>query len=1185
MKKYSRFGRTVFLLSASLLVWPLAPLSFGQTTIPLAPRSSEPEKKIPVETVKQDDKSMVLADDEIQVLSPFEVVTDNKGYFSSSTQSGTRFKTKIEDMGSSITVMNKDQMKDFGMVDINDVFSYVGNAEGTGTYTDFVVDRNGQAFDNNQLNPNNANRLRGISAANQSFANFEVSKSMPVDSMLVEAIEISRGPNANVFGLGNAGGTVNQVPVSANLSRNKTTIELRADSYKGWRSVFDTNVVLKKNVLAIRAVGGYQDEEFQRKPSGMNTRRLNAMVKYQPFKYTTITGLAIDYKSYGNRPNYTPPRDNVTYWRNSGSPSWNPSTSTYTLNGVTYGMSSAATGATVVAGGAFPITSDNNVPDFFFRPNYMFQRSNIYVDQNGIGYWTDPVSSSKVTPYTSSGTLRLQMSSPGYGITGNNSGGRIGNQPLFSTVPVVSDKSLYDWSEVNLSAVNRLRYSTKMYLGQIDQIILNTPTQNLTVQLAALRENNESYERTPIGNSGNSGVSGQLFVDVNSTNLDGTPNAYFGRTFIGVSEPRTVYKPSTWDTYRGQFSYRIDLSKEQGALKWFGTHQISGYSEYKYRLNRQYVYRDIMTSDHTWTALGATGVDPKAARANQSSNSDASIIAGQGLLRNFIRYYVGDANGNNVDYAPSEYAYGNYDYHYGTTPGANTTTTGFKSESATLGRWATTDGTGGTANLQQTIKTNGAVIQSQFLDGKVILNGGLREDKVYSKFGATPQFLVDNYSEHNWEADNHWAGGDYRFASGKTKTYGGVARPFRDLAFVTKAAESSGFQRQFGQFLRGLAFTYNWSDTFYPQAPAIDLQLRQLPNITGVGKDSGVWINLFDNRLVIRVNHYNNKQLNARNGDANTIAQRVLRMDLNINVSDNYQLHDVVERWLLQANPTWVANSDQTENAIASVTKMDRARSQTLIDAFNTGTIAATNDIEAKGTEVEINFNPTKYWTVAASGEEKTSKNSNISNSVQEWLDERLPVLQSIVDPRGITGVGPGTLWWTTPYNSTRDYAANGTTAAANYESFVKAPYAIIKQTEGKSLPSVRRYSGRISTSYQLAGLTSQPIIKNFKVGGAVRYESKGSIGYYGIMDNAGIYQSLDVNRPVYDKEHYYFDAFISYKTKIWHDKIGATIQLNARNLQESGRLQPILAFPDGTAVSYRIVDPRIFMLTVSFDI
>ena len=42
---------------------------------------------------------------------------------------------------------------------------------------------------------------------------------------------------------------------------------------------------------------------------------------------------------------------------------------------------------------------------------------------------------------------------------------------------------------------------------------------------------------------------------------------------------------------------------------------------------------------------------------------------------------------------------------------------------------------------------------------------------------------------------------------------------------------------------------------------------------------------------------------------------------------------------------------------------------------------------------------------------------------------------------------------------------------------------------------------------------------------------------------------------------------------------------INVRNLNESGRLQPIGAFPDGTPYAYRIVDPRLFILSASFDL
>src|SRR5262249_46408186 len=67
---------------------------------------------------------------EVVSLSPFEVVSETKGYYASNTMSGTRFNSKIEDLASSITVVTKEQMSDFAMLDINDVFLYTANTEG-----------------------------------------------------------------------------------------------------------------------------------------------------------------------------------------------------------------------------------------------------------------------------------------------------------------------------------------------------------------------------------------------------------------------------------------------------------------------------------------------------------------------------------------------------------------------------------------------------------------------------------------------------------------------------------------------------------------------------------------------------------------------------------------------------------------------------------------------------------------------------------------------------------------------------------------------------------------------------------------------------------------------------------------------------------------------------------------------
>jgi hypothetical protein len=59
----------------------------------------------------------------------------------------------------------------------------------------------------------------------------------------------------------------------------------------------------------------------------------------------------------------------------------------------------------------------------------------------------------------------------------------------------------------------------------------------------------------------------------------------------------------------------------------------------------------------------------------------------------------------------------------------------------------------------------------------------------------------------------------------------------------------------------------------------------------------------------------------------------------------------------------------------------------------------------------------------------------------------------------------------------------------------------------------------------------------------------------------------------------------MAYRTRMFSNKVGTTIQLNVRNVQENGRLQPISAYPDGTPNGYRIVDPRQFILTATFDL
>ena len=160
-------------------------------------------------------------------------------------------------------------MSDFALLDLNDIFNYEAGTEGTGNYTSITLGRDGNNIDDNvERNPQGANRIRGVGPANITFGNFAGSGRVPIDPINIDAVEISRGPNANIFGIGNASGSVNSVPASANLLKARSQFSVRADDREGFRTTLDLNRVLKSGVLAVRGSTVLQRDGFTLKPSG-----------------------------------------------------------------------------------------------------------------------------------------------------------------------------------------------------------------------------------------------------------------------------------------------------------------------------------------------------------------------------------------------------------------------------------------------------------------------------------------------------------------------------------------------------------------------------------------------------------------------------------------------------------------------------------------------------------------------------------------------------------------------------------------------------------------------------------------------------------------------------------------------------------------------------------------------------
>jgi outer membrane receptor protein involved in Fe transport len=1101
---------------------------------PAEAASGAADRSAAVAVDRSDSPPTGSASGETVVLSPFEVQDSNTGYYQGSSMSATRFNSKLEDLGASITVVTKQQMQDFAMLDINDIFLYTGNTAGTGTFTDYTVDRNGSVSDNVQGNPQGANRVRGISAANISFGNFETMNRNPIDPSAIDGVEVSRGPNANVFGLGNTGGTVNMVPSAAILGRDFTRVASRYDSYSGYREGLELNRTIIRGKLAVRGSAIFQHDGYTRKPSGQNEVRYNGMVTYRPFNHTTIRGMVGWWRQDGTRPNFTPPRDSISYWVASGKPTWDPVTMTIHVGGQTLGPYTTAT----YAG-----------PDYFTSTFTGSTHNFAFVDQNGLGYWSAPTTFSNVAGPTSGGQVDRYMSpSPGAG----TALGKFVAQPLFSTTPSVSSKALYNYSDINLASINYDMDSMLTSTATIDQVIFTTPAQLLDVQASVFREQSHRFRSDPVGLANDNGQSGQLLIDVNERNLDGSANPYFLRPYIGTDQPRSSSQPATWTTYRAQAAYKLDFGeqfKDSPILKWFGRHEISGYDEYKYRINRQYSFRDAITDAHSWIPAGQS-------RGNQGAISGGPAAA-LNITRTYFRYYVGDTNGNNVDYAPSHFAYGTYPFVWG-----NSATGVFNHEPSTLGRVAVTDATGAGSNTKVILKTVGLIDQSHWFNETLVTTLGVRDDRNLTRFGATPQGLQPDGETFIYPSINDWAGGNWRVNSGRTTQVGAVLRPFLNLP---AARSVSG---PLGEAVRSLSVFYNKSDNFIPQPPAQDILGRPLANTTGAGEDYGLQFNAFSNRLVIRFNHYIDRQFNARGGDASTLSTRVTRLDLQVS-SDAFSLATQARNWITAANPTFTPT--QVADEVAKQIGLSTVQQAALLTP--NPPLAATQDILAKGNELEINFNPTRYWTVSANAAQTNTVNSHVSTALSTWIAQRMPIWTTIVDQSSNTN------WWTTNYGGSQ-------TAAQNFATFIQAPYDLIQQQDGKSNPQNPEYSAKVVSSYQLAGIFEQnSFLKHLSVVGAVRWQGRAAIGYHGLQQLPAVITQYDANHPVYDSQHYYFDGGLSYRVRLFADKINTTFQLNVRNIQDNSHLQAIGAYPDGTPNTYRIVDPREFIFEARFEL
>jgi outer membrane receptor protein involved in Fe transport len=1123
----------------------------------LAAQSTTPAKPSPVSPGK----------DETVVLSPFTVSSgSDRGYQALNTLSGTRLNTKLEDLGSSITVVTKQQMDDLGLLDINDVFRYEASTEGTDNFTTFNRNRSGGVNDQVQSDPQQSNRVRGITAAGQSaggantaWGNFSSNSKIPFDPYNIAAVEISRGPNSNLFGLGAAAGTVSVVPSQANPDRRSYNADVRFDSYGGHRESLNLNTPLLPGKLALRVATVNESKGFIRKPSSERIDRQFATLLYRPFKNTTIRASAERYHDDYRRPNSITARDTVTEWKAAGSPTWDPVTQMVTLaNGTKSGPYPADSGSVALPGLGISTTQWLLPAGLIGGYNGFYAHPTVIMDRNAITGFTVTKTNNAVTgtalptnPFTGGNSALRLLTSGTYVMRQRDVLGK-GGLPLY-IVPGASDKSVYDWSEYNVVAPNHGTDQAKTFSAEIEQIVYSSPNQLLAARVGAFQQKFSRQTYAFLDN-----LESVIYVDVNEKNLDGSANPNFKRPFIQATSPSINFNPQNAAIMTADLAYQATPTKLPSWLSWIGQQRVGLHGERQINDNWGFTTAPRVTSlNHAW-------VNPNAA---------LNLVGTQNIAQ---RWYLGDNVGQNVDYGA-----GATDNINGTYP-----LTWFNNRTGT---WVTEPVTvqellnNGQGQRQRTeIRTFNATAQSYLLKDRLVLTAGFRRDRYRQRTGAGG--FVDPKTGTVDISNNNIFGPALNFVSpsgtvinlpgwadqtGDTKTYGGVVK-------VT----------------RWLNVHVNKSDSFAPQVvrQAVD-STGNVPNPHGYSTEWGFSLASLDGKFNVRVNRFQTKELYSRGSEVGTLGNRYLDMEGRPDGSNNIQVSSFryfatqIARGRLAAQGITNPTAAQLDPAVAKLMGLsDEMYTRLVYSGPSQPQTVGTTDVSSKGFELEATYNPTRNWRMKFTGSQTRAQDDRVSPEIYNWWQQRIPVWTSL-RADVVPGDGKGRLWWDTLPG---DFFPGGETRTPQtrwiQDQF--GAYWAAATNAGRPRTQMREYRFAALTNYDF----TEGRLKNFNVGGAVRWESKASIGFLaGPAETSGPYQGavlfLDNNKPVWDKARAYFDFSAGYKFRFYGDKIRSKVQLNVKNAFEGGRLQAIGINPDGAPYAYRIIDPRQFILSCSFEL
>jgi hypothetical protein len=1179
-------------------------------------------------------------DDDIFELSPFTVdASKNQGYRAENTLAGSRLNTRVSDLAASITVVTAEQMEDTASLDINDILRYEANTEGASTYTegiqslrnDGVVDTNAgftHGADGITQDHNTANRIRGIGRPGTTVNYYQSLSGVPFDSYNTESVEINRGPNSMLFGMGNPAGIVNQSTANAQIGSDRTKIGFRLDDRGSFRASLSFNRTLIDNKLAIYGALLQDDRGFERKPSYDDTTRMYGAITYKPFEKTTFRGSIESYENDNRRANTLTPRDSVSEWRNGGMWGYDPSTgnlwsaatgqnkgplalnrkspimdqtrawieaqpgfdaslwsdSDRRYNGVAIYGGSALTDPNSILYTPGLALGNNSRPKLRMYDGQVLDNLYFRADRYRLGFGSDTNPAANAPRAIEEADIFADATATGAYNTGFSSSalysGRDNGIGSYQ-YPGVTDRSIYDWENVNTLHMN---------FGEKD----NT-TINLEFEQQVLKDLNFSlgYFEQDFDSMTNYTVSqlnvATFLVDTNTHLPDGSANQMFGLPMMmGPNDPDRFERTNETDTTRAMLAWTPDFTQNDGWTKWFGRHQAIGVASQfsdlgSFKRKRWYIF----DSDEAVNEVNLFMRHP----------ITQNWFENRSMARMWYLADPGDAQDGTV--TRSAGAWNNATYE-GDLQYFNWASNSWQTQRYNSGY---VDSRHHTGRSQREVDSLSYGLTSYLWNDRLITTLGYREDDYQARATTTGAVLDQdgNAVEAGWSRGDMYGADGYLKTdvffdrwnrwdslSGNTSTVGAVLRPFDQWDGIEN------------EFLSSLGFSYNKSDNFNPPSAAqVDAFGNELPKPEGVGEDLGVQFSLLDNKLFARVNWFKASNDNERTNPGTTLS----RFTNNVDIGQFRNWARTISLINMGHNPVETATfgADLTTEDLAS---LDTATESIWGLPYNyyedlPGQMYATRSAEAEGMELQLNYNPLPNWTIKLTAGKQETIYSNVLKEFYEWYDARtpawfdasaadhlLPEYQGFASYTNDAGAEVDLTNFWSSYGYTSQVKVDNplsNTIEGHYDEIVTPQVAIASDLEGQAAKGQRKYRWSILSNYKF----EEGAMKGYSLGGSLRWEDAAVIGYYG-RANPGIPGATDLTladttRPIYDSANTRVDLWLGYSRKLKGGK-KLNLRFNIVDAFEDGGLQTVAVNYDGSSSAYRIIDPRQFIFSSSLE-